>query len=281
MFVNSGPFAAPELFSHLVVEAERVGIESLWTVEHVVVPKDYQSAYPYSPSGRMPGSEDVPIPDPILPLAYAAALTRKIRLATGVLILPQHHPLYVAKEMATLDRLSGGRAMLGIGSGWLKEEFEALGADFHTRGVRTDEAIQALRALWRDSVSSFHGRHFSFGPVLSFPKPVQPGGVPIHVGGHSRAAVRRAAAYGDGFFPLVKEPERLAEILRLFALECQSRGRDPSTVELTCTTRPSLDAMKRCADLGVARIVLAPPAFDPEGLTSGLERIGNELIARV
>ena len=156
-----------------------------------------------------------------------------------------------------------------------------LGVDFGTRGVRTDEAIQALRALWRENVSSFHGRHFSFGPVLSFPKPVQPGGVPIHVGGHSRAAVRRAAAYGDGFFPLVKEPERLAEILRLFALECQGRGRDPSTVELTCTTRPSLDAMKRCADLGVARIVLAPPAFDPEGLTSGLERIGNELIARL
>src|SRR5579863_7265906 len=140
MFVNSGPFMNPELFTHLARTAEAAGIESLWTVEHVVIPQGYKSPYPYSRDGKIPGPEEVPIPDPVLPLAYAAAVTKKIKLGTGVMILPQRHPLYVAKEMATLDVLSNGRALLGIGSGWLAEEFDSLGLNFHQRGARTDEA---------------------------------------------------------------------------------------------------------------------------------------------
>src|SRR5499427_4629172 len=178
MFANSGPFANPQLMAHLAQAAERFGFESIWTVEHVVIPQDYQSPYPYSPSGKIPGSEDVPIPDPLLPLAYAAAITKTLRLGTGVMILPQRHPLYVAKEVATLDVISGGRAMLGIGSGWCAEEFTALGLDFHQRGKRTDEAIEALRVLWREDPSTFGGTHFNFERIRSFPKPVQSGGVP-------------------------------------------------------------------------------------------------------
>ena len=151
MFVNSGPFSNPALLAHLATTAERCGVESMWTVEHVVIPQDYKSPYPYSTSGKIPGGEDIAIPDPLLPLAFAAAVTKKIKLGTGVLILPQRHPLYVAKEVATLDVLSGGRAILGIGSGWLEEEFTSLGLDFHTRGARTDEAIKSLRALWSDA----------------------------------------------------------------------------------------------------------------------------------
>src|ERR1700736_6408885 len=191
MFVNSGPFAQPDLLAHLAKTAEERGFESIWTVEHVVIPHNYQTPYPYSPSGKIPGGEDVAIPDPPLPLAYAAALTSRIRLATGILILPQRHPLYVAKEVATLDVLSRGRVILGVGSGWLKEEFDALGLDFHQRGARTDEAIMAMRSLWNENPSSLHGKHFDFGPVLSFPKPTQMGGVPVHVGGHSPGAARR------------------------------------------------------------------------------------------
>ena len=131
MFVNSGPFSNPALLTHLATTAERCGIESLWTVEHVVIPQDYKSPYPYSSTGKIPGGEDVSIPDPLLPLAFVAAVTKKVKLATGVLILPQRHPLYVAKEAATLDQLSNGRAILGIGSGWLEEEFTSLGLDFH------------------------------------------------------------------------------------------------------------------------------------------------------
>src|SRR5713226_6912756 len=153
MFVNSGPYADPQLFAHLVQTAERCGFESIWTVEHVVIPQDYKSPYPYSPSGRIPGGEEVPIPDPLMHLGFAAAITKKIKLETGVMILPQRHPLYVAKEIASLDVLSDGRVILGIGSGWLKEEFDSLGLDFHARGARTDEAIQSLRALWRDNPS--------------------------------------------------------------------------------------------------------------------------------
>src|SRR5258708_39534104 len=133
MFVNSGPFSNPALLGHLATTAERCGIESMWTVEHVVIPQDYKSPYPYSASGKIPGGEDVSIPDPLLPLAFAAAVTKKIKLGTGVLILPQRHPLYVAKEVATLDQLSHGRAILGIGRWWLGGEFSSLGLYFHAR----------------------------------------------------------------------------------------------------------------------------------------------------
>src|ERR1700719_2078955 len=127
MFVNSGPFSNPAHVTHLARTAERCGVESLWTVENVVIPLYFKSPYPYSSSGKIPGGEDVSIPDPLLPLAFAAAVTKKIKLATGVLILPQRHPLYVAKEAATLDQLSKGRAILGIGSRWLEEEVISVG----------------------------------------------------------------------------------------------------------------------------------------------------------
>jgi probable F420-dependent oxidoreductase len=280
MFINSGPFSNPELLDHLAQSAEQCGFESLWTVEHVVIPKDYQSPYPYSKSGKIPGGEDVPIPDPLLPLSFVAALTKKIRLATGVVILPQRHPLYLAKEIATLDRLSAGRMILGIGSGWLKEEFDALGLDFHSRGARTDEAIAAMRACWRENPSSFHGKHFNFGPVVSFPKPVQ-NGVPIHVGGHSAAAAKRAGRLGDGFFPALGEIPKLQELFTIMREAASAAGRDANQIELSCMARAAVDSAKAVEDIGISRVVVAPPAFDKDGLSRGLEKIGNEVIARL
>ncbi len=281
MFVNSGPFTNPALLGHLATTAERCGIESMWTVEHVVIPQDYKSPYPYSASGKIPGGEDVSIPDPLLPLAFAAAVTKKIKLGTGVLILPQRHPLYVAKEMATLDQLSNGRAILGIGSGWLEEEFTSLGLDFHARGARTDEAIKSLRALWSEGASSFHGKHFNFGPVKCFPKPVQKGGVPIHVGGHSPAAAKRAARYGDGFFPALAEIPKLRELFALMNSEAEKVGRDPKKIELSCMGRARVDELKALEDIGVSRVIIAPPAFDAEGLTRGLEKLRDEVLAKL
>jgi probable F420-dependent oxidoreductase len=280
MFVNSGPFSNHELLAHLAQTAEQCGFESLWTVEHVVIPKDYQSPYPYSKSGKIPGGEDVPIPDPLMPLSFAAALTKTICLATGVIILPQRHPLYLAKEIATLDLLSGGRVILGIGSGWLKEEFEALGLDFHTRGSRTDEAIQAMRACWREDPSAFHGKHFNFGPLRSFPKPSR-GNVPIHVGGHSPAAAKRAGRLADGFFPALGEVPKLQELFATMRDAARQVGRDPNQIELSCMGRAAVDSVKALAEIGISRVVVAPPAFDKEGLSRGLERIGNEVIARL
>lgn len=229
----------------------------------------------------MPGGEDVPIPDPLLPLAYAAAMTKTIRLGTGVIILPQRSPLYLAKECATLDVLSHGRFMLGIGSGWLKEEFDSLGLDFKQRGKRTDEAIEAMRALWREPVSNYHGKHFNFGPVKSNPKPVQKGGVPIHVGGHSPAAARRAGRYGDGFFPALGDPAQLKEIIGLMRAEADKAGRNADAIELSCMGSRKLEQLKAVQDVGVTRVVMAPPAFDAEGLTRGLETLGDEVIAKM
>ena len=193
LFANVGPFGQPEHLTTLARSAEEAGFESLWTVEHVAVPKGYQSAYPYSTDGRMPGPVESPIPDPFVWLAYAAAVTTRIKLATGVLILPQRHPFYVAKEAATLDQLSKGRVLLGIGVGWLEEEFKALGIDFASRGARTDEAI---RDLWSGDPSTVAGGHFAWPPVESKPKPVS-GRIPIVIGGHSKAAARRAARLGE------------------------------------------------------------------------------------
>ena len=281
-FANAGPFAYPDSLAHLATEAERCGIESLWTVEHVVVPVGYQSQYPYDPSGKMPGPENIPIPDPILPLAFAAAVTKKIRLATGILILPQRHPFYVAKEMATLDTLSNGRAMLGIGVGWLREEFDALGIPFDDRAERTHEAVRALRSLWKDEPEAFAGKHFRWGPVQSNPKPVQKGGVPVVVGGHTEISAKRAARYGDGFFPGRGDETKLKGLIETLRAECKRLGRDASSVEITLPMPGhDLDRIRRYRDMGATRLTMGPPAYDPQGVTDGLERFADKVLAKL
>jgi len=281
MYANAGPFAFPTMLTHLATTAERVGVESIWTVEHVVIPVGYKSTYPYDPSGKIPAPEQMPIPDPLLALAYAAAVTKTLRLATGILILPQRHPLYVAKEVASLDVLSNGRAILGIGVGWLAEEFEALGIPFDERAGRTAESVRAMRSLWKDEAEPFAGKYFRWGKLESHPKPVQKPGVPIVVGGHTEMAARRAARYGDGFFPGVTDDDKIKWLLGVMRDECKKIGRDPATIEVTSgRTGPSRDSVKRLEDLGVARFMVPPPAFDPDGITQGLEALGD-LIAKL
>ncbi|HYC55753.1 MAG TPA: TIGR03619 family F420-dependent LLM class oxidoreductase [Candidatus Binatia bacterium] len=281
MFVNAGPLSQPDVFAHLAVTAERVGIESIWTVEHVLVPRGYQSTYPYSADGRMPAPEDAPIPDPFIALAYAAALTTKIKLATGVLILPQRHPAYVAKEAASIDLLSSGRMILGIGVGWLEEEFNSLGIPFEDRAARTRESVDAMRSLWSPGPSSFSGKYFSWKNVESNPKPVQSGGIPIVLGGHTDLAAKRAARYGNGFFPGRGGEKGLTHLLGVMREECQRVGTNADAIEITAAMMsPDHDFVKRQEDLGVNRLILAPPAFDKEGLTQGLEAFGNAFIAR-
>jgi probable F420-dependent oxidoreductase len=282
MFANVGPFGTPELLGEFAIKSEQAGIESLWTVEHVVVPVDYQSRYPYSPTGRMPGEENWPIPDPILPLAFAAALTKRIRLGTGVVILPQRHPFYVAKEVATLDVLSSGRAIFGIGVGWLEEEFRSLGISFEDRAARTHESVRAIRSLWRDEPEPFEGKFFRWGPVQSNPKPVQKPGVPIVVGGHTEIAAKRAARYGDGFFPAGNDPEHLARLFGILRGECRRIGRDPAEIELSVGAGVvNLDQVRRFEDLGVARLGIAPMGFDRDAFAQGLAQFHDEIIAKV
>jgi probable F420-dependent oxidoreductase len=280
IFANSGPFCRPELFGQLAREAEELGFDSIWTVEHVVVPQPHVP-YPSSKDGQMPGGDNVPIPDPLIPLAYAAAITSKIKLATGIVILPQRHPLYLAKQLATIDILSHGRMLLGIGSGWMKEEFEAVGVDFHARGALTDESIQAMRALWTENPTTYHGKHFHFHDVKSLPKPVQAGGIPIHVGGHSPAAARRAGRFGDGFFPTIVNPEKLKEAFGMMRDAAKEAGRNPDAIELTSMAPPKVDAVKAVQDVGVTRVVFGPPSSDPAKLRAGLQRLANDILAKI
>ncbi len=256
-FVNVGPYAKPEPFSNLVIGAERVGFESAWTVEHVVIPVGYQATYPYDPSGKIPMPENAALPDPLLPLAYAAAKTERIKFGTGILILPQRHPFYVAKEAATLDVLSNGRFILGIGIGWMEDEFEALGIPFRERAGRTDEAMQALRSLWKGEPEAFDGKFYRWGPVEMNPKPVQPNGVPIVVGGHVEGAARRAARYGDGFFPALAKPADLVPLLDVVKDECGKIGRDPAEIEVTALLMGTdLDVVRQFEDIGVSRLLV-------------------------
>jgi probable F420-dependent oxidoreductase len=284
MFANIGPMAHAEGAVALAQAAEENGFESLWTVEHTVVPAGYQSAYPYSDDGRMPGPEDSDIPDPLIWLTYVAAHTRTIRLGTGILILPQRNPVVLAKEVATLDRLSGGRVELGVGVGWLEEEFDAIGVPFADRGKRTDDHIEALRALWTQDRPTHHGPYASFDNAISRPQPAQ-GSVPIHVGGHSPAAARRAGRLGDGFFPGRGGHEELAELIDLARRTAADHGRDPDALVITAggagaVGAGALDEVKALADLGVSRVVIWPLAFDPEGQRRAFGRYAEEVIAR-
>ena len=203
-------------------------------------------------------------------------MTKTLKLATGILILPQRHPIYVAKEVASLDVLSEGRVILGIGVGWLEEEFQALGIPFKERAARTAEAVRAIRSLWKDEPQAFAGRFFHWGPLECHPKPVQKPGVPIVVGGHTELAARRAARYGAGFFPGVADDEKLGWLLGIMRDECKKLGRDPKTIEVTSgRAAPDVDGVRRLEDMGVSRFMVPPGAFDPEGVTRGLAERGT------
>jgi probable F420-dependent oxidoreductase len=287
-YANAGPFVLPSQLETLARCAEEAGFESIWTVEHSVVPVGYKSRYPYSESGRMPGPESVPIADPLLPLAYAAAATKKLRLATGILILPQRHPIYVAKEVSTLDVLSGGRVILGVGIGWLEEEFAALGLSFEGRAARTEEAVRAIRSLWKAEPEPFEGRFLRWQPLESNPKPVQTPGVPIVIAGHVEGAARRAARCGDGFFPMPAGIERLPRLKAALFDECRGIGRDPDEIELTVSVQPQaewgpsdLDTIRRHEEIGASRVLIAPPGFDAEAIRKGLTEFSDKVIAKL
>ncbi|MAG31169.1 MAG: LLM class F420-dependent oxidoreductase [Deltaproteobacteria bacterium] len=222
--------------------------------------------------GRSPARAET-----IVWLSYAAAVTTRINLGTGIVILPQRHPFYVAKEAATLSVLSGGRFIMGVGIGWLEEEFDALDVPFEHRAAITDESIGALRDLWSEGACEHEGGHYAWPAVESNPKPVG-GRVPIVIGGHTKGAARRAARLGDGFFPA--SPGTLDECIAEISAECARIGRDPSEIEITIGGVPTHDEVKRLQDMGVACFTLGPPGFAPDVVRAGLEKLGDELISK-
>lgn len=283
IFANTGPYATASGALAMAKGAEDAGFESIWTVEHVVVPVGYESTYPYDRSGRMPGNDFVDIPDPLIWLAFLASATTTLKLATGILIAPQRNPLLTAKEVATLDQLSGGRAILGVGVGWLEEEFDALGVPFARRGARLDEYVQVMRTLWSEPKASFDGEFTSFGEVICQPKPVRRT-VPVVIGGHTEAAARRAGRLGDGFFPGKGSNDRIRELIAVMRAAAEEAGRDPDAIEITASGAAAfgpdpLEALAELAAMGVGRVMVPPLSFDPAAIGDALAEFGENVIA--
>src|SRR5438093_5018672 len=251
----------PERAAAVARHARRLGFESVWVPEHLVLPTRIASRYPYAPDGGPPFTPDAPHLDPLILLMHVADATTTVRLGTSVYLLPLRHPLATARLAMSLDVLSGGRLRLGVGVGWLAEEFEAAGIDFHTRAARTRECVRAVRALWTEVEPEFRGRFFSFGPVRFEPKPVQKPHPPIVFGGESEAALRRAAALGDGWYGVGHTPESAAvQATKLRAL-LAAAGRGAAPFELTVSHAGGVlgpDDGRRYAGAGIARVVVLP-----------------------
>jgi probable F420-dependent oxidoreductase len=258
-----GTGADRAVIDEVALAAERSGFATLWAGEHVVMVDRSSSRYPYSDDGRIAVPSTADWLDPLIGLSFAAAATGKIRLATGVLLLPEHNPIIVAKQAATLDVLSGGRLTLGVGVGWSREEFDALGVPFERRAARTSEYVAAMRALWRDDVASFSGEFVDFEAIRVHPKPVSAEGIPIVVGGNSDAALRRVAAWAEGWYGFnLADADAVAERVAYLTTACGERGRDPETLRLAVALRdPQARDIEALADIGVDELVLvdSPP----------------------
>jgi probable F420-dependent oxidoreductase len=280
--IGIGPLTDPGPLQTIASNAERLGFASLWAPEHVVLLDRYASRYPYS-TGEFPAPTDSPIGDPFTTLAFAAACTKTIRLATGISLVPEHNPLVLAKTIATTDRLSNGRVVLGVGIGWLREEFEAIGVPWEERAERTREYVEVLRKLWSEERSSHDGKYVKFSGVRSFPKPANGKSVPVWFGGESGPALKRVAGYGDGWigFNLTAD-EAEAKIRRIEDL-LRANGRSRSEVELAVCpyTNPiRADDLRRYRDAGVEEVALFALDMPPSerDIVARLERMAREYI---
>ena len=256
--VGIGKAARPSTIRAVAENAERLNIATLWAPEHVVLFDNPASKYPYTEDGRFLAGSTITLLDPFIGLTYAAAHTKRLRLATGICLVAEHNPLVLAKVIASLDYLSGGRFALGVGIGWAAEEFAALGIPFERRAQRTCEYIEAMRALWTDEKSSYSGEFVRFADARSFPKPAQGGKVPIIFGGESLPALRRVAKYGSGWFGVNLNPAQAAvKIAKLHAL-LDEQGRDHKEIEIIISpyaNEITHDDLRAYHELGVSEFV--------------------------
>ncbi|OHT77399.1 LLM class F420-dependent oxidoreductase [Mycobacteroides chelonae] len=259
--VELGMTAEPDKILEFARAAERLGFTEISVVEHAVVIGDTQSTYPYSPTGQSHLPDDVDIPDPLELLSFVAGATTTLGLSTGVLVLPDHHPVVLAKRLATLDRLSRGRLRVCLGVGWMREEIEACGGDFDHRGAATDEAVAVMRTLWStDGPAAYGGDFYRFHNAYSYPKPIRPQGVPLYIGGHSKAAARRAGRLGDGFQPLGLVGEELSAALNVMRAAASDAGRDPASIDLVLghgLHRVDQAALEQAHRSGAGRMLLS------------------------
>lgn len=276
----AAPIADAAFIVPFARHAESLGFDSLFFADHIVFPAHKKEPYPYTESGEYPwDNEGIQLPEPLSLMAFLAGATTTLRFGTAVLVLPQRHPILLAKQLATIDRLSDGRIELGIGAGWLRDEFEILGWGFDDRGARADEWIVVMRTLWRDRVATYHGDHVDFAEVRLTTHPVQPGGVPIIVGGQSPPALRRAGRYGDGFLPafnVEQDPEGYARHWATVRQHAERAGRDPGEIALQGFgwTRAGAHGLRK---LGATRMICSVFEADLDSSRRALDRLAVEL----
>jgi probable F420-dependent oxidoreductase len=261
--------------------AEGAGFESVWTFEHVIVPLDYQSKYPYNASGKMGAAPETPLVDPLIALSAIAAATSTIRLGTGVNILSQTNPLLLAKQTASLDFVSGGRFMLGVGIGWLQEEFVAMGTPFERRGARFDDYVTAMRKVWSGDEVQHESEFLTWKGFKSYPIPKQ-NPMPVVIGGNKGKIYERIARHGNGWFVPGADPTELRAQLAELKTTCERLGRDPSEIEITCMWPGAggADALKALSDAGVHRAVVPLMALGADP-AAGIRKLSDEVIARI
>jgi probable F420-dependent oxidoreductase len=303
-----GPLGRPEAILKIAAKAERLRFASVFVTDHVLLPVSAaRSVYPYSPTGQFPGGHAQDYLEPLALLAHLAHATKRIRLGVSVLVIPYRNPLVVAKTLATIDVLSGGRVVLGAGVGWLREEFEALRtAPFEARGAVTDDYLRLMRAAWTTDPVTFESRHYSVRDVHVLPKPRQAGGIPVWIGGHTDAAIRRAGTLGDAWHPIAMRPpatlrpREYAERVTQLRAWAERAGRDPSSVALTLRApmevRPRAAAvpggdrplfqgtaaevagdLRAYRDLGVSHVVFDPTHPDLKVALTNLERFARDV----
>ncbi len=263
----------------LARRAEEMGFESLWVPEHPIIPVTTSSPWPGSPDGVIP-KVYADIVDPFVALARASAVTETIKLGTGICLVPERNPLLLAKEVATLDMYSGGRFLFGIGAGWLREETEIMGGDFPRRWTQTREAILAMKSLWTQVESEYHGSYYDFPPVYSFPRSVQRPHPPVYLGGMARNVFSRVVEWGDGWMPNRVTPEHIEAGRQTLNELANAADRDPASISISVFGQPSDQALvSELLDAGADRVMIrVETANEPETM-SQLESIAEALLS--
>ena len=257
-------------------KAEALGFESFWCAEHPFIPVRSASRFPGSEDGVIPESYSHFV-DPFVALARASGTTTRIKLGTGIVLVPERHPLLLAKEVSTLDHFSGGRFLFGIGAGWLREETEIMGGDFDHRWTQTRESVVAMKELWTKPEAEFHGRYYNFPPVRSYPKPAQKPHPPVILGGGAKRVLERVVAWGDGWLPNRTTPDQLRESRATLDRLAKDAGRDPGAITISVHGQPAdRDLIRRLLDAGANRVIVRPATVKTDAeMGAELERIAK------
>jgi probable F420-dependent oxidoreductase len=282
--IGIGRTAHPDLIAQIAHQADEVGFAILWAPEHVVLFEDhaYRSRYPYNDTGRI-GAEQADFLDPFTALTFAAAHSRRIKLGTGICLVPERHPLHTAKLVASVDRLSQGRFVFGVGIGWLKEELQALGIPPERRAERTCEYLEAMRTVWTQDTPFFRGEFCTFPPLKALPKPVQQPHPPVLFGGNSAPALRRAVVNGDGWFGFNVSPAEAVPLVQRLRQHAGENGRnfDDLLISLAPATKlphVTLDDLKQYRDAGVQQVTVRLPTTNPEHIEAALDDLAERLV---